>query len=156
MVMGACGASRAIVHALLSAGSGRVSVVNRTFERAKAIAEAFGARVSPYHWDRISTLLPDVDLIVNTTPLGMEGHGFENVDLLPAKENVLVTDIVYVPLETPLIRSARMRGLKTVDGLGMLLHQAVPGFEKWFGVRPEVDDDLRLHLLSVLAARAAQ
>jgi shikimate dehydrogenase len=156
LVMGAGGAARAIVHALLTAGSGRVSVVNRTFERASAISDAFGSRVSPHPWDRIAGLLPDVDLIVNTTPLGMEGHEAQMIDLLPAKETALVTDIVYVPLETPLLRTARLRDLKTVDGLGMLLHQAVPGFEKWFRVRPEVDEDLRLHLLSVLAARAAR
>jgi shikimate dehydrogenase len=156
LVMGAGGASRAIVHALLSAGSGKVSIVNRTFERARAVAEAFGTRVSPYPWDMISRLLPGADLIVNTTPLGMEGHEADEFDILPAKDNAMVTDIVYVPLETPLLRAARMRGLKTVDGIGMLLHQAVPGFEKWFGVRPEVDQDLRLHLLSVLSARAAR
>jgi shikimate dehydrogenase len=156
LVMGAGGASRAIVHALLAAGGGRVSVVNRTFERARAIAEAFGARVSPFPWEVIARLLPDADLIVNTTPLGMDGHQAETIDLLPAKEYAVVTDIVYVPLETPLLRSARIRGLKTVDGLGMLLHQAVPGFEKWFSIRPAVDDDLRLHLLSILEARAAK
>lgn len=153
LVLGAGGAARAIVHALLSAGDGEVVIVNRTPERAQSLAETFGKRVMARNWDSIARSISQADLIVNTTSIGMAGHEDASIDLSPAKETALLTDIVYVPLETPLLRLARKRGLRTVDGLGMLLHQAVPGFEKWFGIRPVVDDSLRNHLLSVLVAR---
>jgi shikimate dehydrogenase len=156
LVIGAGGAARAIVHALLSAGDGEVTIINRTHERAQSLAGTFGKRVIARNWDSISRSISQADLIVNTTSLGMAGQEDGTIDLSPAKEKALFTDIVYVPLETPLLNSARMRGLRTVDGLGMLLHQAVPGFEKWFGIRPVVDDRLRNHLLSVLAAREAR
>jgi shikimate dehydrogenase len=153
LVLGAGGAARAIVHALLSAGDGEVTIVNRTHERAQSLAGTFGRRVIARNSDSIAGSISHADLIVNTTSIGMAGHEGGWIDLSPAKETALFTDIVYVPLETPLLRSARKLGLRTVDGLGMLLHQAVPGFEKWFGIRPIVDDGLRNHLLSVLAAR---
>jgi shikimate dehydrogenase len=153
LVLGAGGAARAIVHALLSGGDGEVVIVNRTHERAQSLAGTFGKRAIARNWDSIARSISQADLIVNTTSIGMAGQKGGTIDLSPAKETALVTDIVYVPLETSLLRSARMRGLRTVDGLGMLLHQAVPGFEKWFGIKPVVDDRLRNHLLSVLAAR---
>lgn len=104
--------------------------------------------VRPAGWEQLPALLPDASLLVNTTSLGMQGEPPLVVDLERARDDLLVTDIVYVPLETPLLALARARGLATVDGLGMLLHQAVPGFERWFGVRPEVTPELRRLVLA--------
>jgi shikimate dehydrogenase len=120
-----------------------VHVANRTIERARALADQFGTRVLPVAWEAIGGLLPHAGLLVNTTSLGMHGQpGLEvDVGLLPS--NAVVADLVYVPLETPLLSAARARALKTADGLGMLLHQAVRGFELWFGQRPEVTPELR-------------
>ena len=153
LVLGAGGASRAIVHALKAAGIARISVVNRTLERAKQLATAFGKPVSAYGWADLPEALNQADLIINTTSLGMGGLQEILIDLSPASPRAIVADIVYSPLATALLNQAKKRGLVTADGLGMLLHQAVPGFEKWFGVRPVVDAELRHHMLSVLAAR---
>jgi shikimate dehydrogenase len=142
-LLGAGGAARGIAHALLEAGAGEVRIFNRTRGRADALAAAFGTRVRAFDWDDRDDRSRGVSLLVNTTPLGM--HSTEalvmNLDVLD--RDCAVADIVYVPLETPLLAAACERGLATVDGLGMLLHQAVPGFERWFGVRPEVTDELR-------------
>jgi shikimate dehydrogenase len=154
LVIGAGGASRAIVHAVLSAGFEEVTVANRTLARAQALAESFGPKVRACGWDGIPDAMERAGLIVNTTSLGMAGKDAGTVDLAPARPDAIVTDIVYVPLETPFLRQARERGLAVVDGLGMLLHQAVPGFERWFGLRPHVDGELRAHLLSILAERS--
>jgi shikimate dehydrogenase len=143
LVLGAGGASRAVVFGLIERGIQRVHLANRTPERARALADQFGAVVAPVVWDAIADLLPRAKLLVNTTSLGMHGQPALKVDpgLLPAQ--AVVADLVYVPLETPLLAAARARGLKTADGLGMLLHQAVRGFELWFGQRPEVTSELR-------------
>lgn len=143
VILGAGGASRAVIHALLSRGFEKVHIVNRTVERAKALADAFGPRVGAYGMDALSGLLSGADLFVNTTSLGMDGHAVPDIDFTVMADGALVTDIVYVPLETPILAMARRQGLKTVDGLGMLLHQAVPGFTKWFGLTPEVTPELR-------------
>lgn len=151
LVLGAGGAARAVVHALLGAGIGKVRVVNRTRSRAEALAQSFGRRVSGHGEDEESGLLGHADLLVNTRPsseAGGEGGG--PIDLSPLADQALVTDIVYVPLETPVLRAARARGLRTQDGLGMLLHQAVPGFERWFGHRPQVTTALRETILKDL------
>jgi shikimate dehydrogenase len=143
LVLGAGGASRAILQALLDADFEEIFLANRSPERATALAAAFGARVFPLAMDRVEDLLKTVDLLVNTTALGMTGQPDLPVDpsLLPG--HATVSDIVYVPLETSLIRAARARGLVAVGGLGILLHQAVPGFERWFGQRPTVTPALR-------------
>ena len=143
LVLGAGGASRAVVFGLIERGIKRVHLANRTIERARALADQFGANVHPVSWDAMSDLLPRAGLLVNTTSLGMHGQPALEVDtgLLPS--HAVVADLVYVPLETPLLSAARARGLKTADGLGMLLHQAVRGFELWFGQRPEVTPELR-------------
>jgi shikimate dehydrogenase len=143
LVLGAGGASRAVVFGLIERGIERVHLVNRTLDRARALADQFGARVHPLAWDAIGELLPRAGLLVNATSLGMHGQPALEVDtgLLPS--HAVVADLVYVPLETPLLTAARARGLKTADGLGMLLHQAVRGFELWFGQRPEVTSELR-------------
>jgi shikimate dehydrogenase len=118
-------------------------VFNRTRERADALAEHFGPRVKVFDWSERGRRSRKSAVLVNTTTIGMNGVGSLDLDFHTFDGSVVVADIVYVPLETELIVRAQGRGLRTVDGLGMLLHQAVPGFEKWFGVRPEVSKDLR-------------
>ncbi len=142
VVLGAGGAARAVVHALVERGF-EVAVTNRTFLRAAELAEEQEGEVWAYAWDELPALLRAADLVVNTTVLGMGGQPPLTLDLSPCKRDATVADIVYLPLETPLVAAARARGLRAVGGLGMLLHQAVPGFERWFGVRPEVTPELR-------------
>jgi shikimate dehydrogenase len=143
LVLGAGGASRAVVFGLIERGVKNVHLANRTIERARALADQFGAQVQPVSWQAIGDLLPRIDLLANTTSLGMHGQPALNVDVGLLPSHAVVADLVYVPLETPLLAAARARGLKTADGLGMLLHQAVRGFELWFGQRPEVTPELR-------------
>ena len=143
LVLGAGGSSRAVVFGLIERGVKRVVLANRTVERARALAEQFGHQVHPVSWDAIGEWLPRVDLLVNTTSLGMHGQPALGIDVGRLPQHAVVADLVYVPLETPLLAAARARGLKTADGLGMLLHQAVRGFELWFGQRPKVTPELR-------------
>lgn len=154
VVLGAGGAARAVVWALLSRKFTRVHIVNRTFKKAKAIADMFGSGTIAHEWDNLGTVLEEADLLVNTTSLGMTGKAPLEIDLSPLPKTAIVTDAVYAPLETDLLRSAKARGNQTVDGLGMLLHQAVPAFERWFGFRPEVDDTLRNLILEDLGVTA--
>ncbi|MCH8155831.1 MAG: shikimate dehydrogenase, partial [Proteobacteria bacterium] len=121
---------------------------NRTAARAEALARALGARVVPVPWESRADALDGLALLVNTTSLGMAGQPELDLDLDPLPAAALVTDIVYTPLETPLLANARARGNPAVDGLGMLLHQARPGFEAWFGVAPEVTAELRALVLA--------
>lgn len=153
LVLGAGGAARAVLFALKEAGFRDIRLVNRTLARARELADRFGAGISAHGWDEARALAADADLLVNTTSLGMGGAGGPPVDVTPLPDRAIVTDIVYAPLETPLLGAARGRGLRTVDGLGMLLHQAVPGFERWFGVRPEVTPSLRARIVADLEAR---
>ncbi|RIY02770.1 shikimate dehydrogenase [Aureimonas flava] len=142
VVLGAGGAARAVVHALQAAGVPRIAIVNRTRERAERLAGAFGA--TAHGEDALGRLAPTCDLLVNTRPADPQGLSEADaraIDALPGA--ALVSDIVYVPLRTPVLLAAEARGLGTADGLGMLLHQAVPGFERWFGHRPAVDGALR-------------
>jgi shikimate dehydrogenase len=143
VVLGAGGAARAIVHGLVSRGLAQVAILNRTQERAETLAARFGRAAMAAPWRELPQWLARADLLVNATILGMTGQGALSVDLAPMKPAAVVADIVYVPLATPLIEAARRRDLKTVEGLGMLLHQAAPGFERWFGVRPTVTPELR-------------
>jgi shikimate dehydrogenase len=143
LVIGAGGASRAVIHALLDRGLKSVHVANRTRERAQELADRFGARVVAHPLFALDEIAPDAGLVVNTTSLGMKGEGDIPLDMSRLKPATLVTDIVYVPLVTTFLRNALDHGLPVADGLGMLLHQAAPGFEKWFGVRPEVTTELR-------------
>jgi shikimate dehydrogenase len=143
LVLGAGGASHAVVFGLIERGISRVYLANRTPERARALADQFGAKVDPVSWQAIGEWLPRVDLLVNTTSLGMHGQPALEIDVGKLPAHAVVADLVYVPLVTPLLASARARGLKTADGLGMLLHQAVRGFELWFGRRPAVTPELR-------------
>ena len=143
LVLGAGGSARAVVFGLLERGVKRVHLANRTLERARALSGQFGARVLPVAWNAIGGLLPRAGLLVNTTSLGMHGQPALELDVGLLPSHAVVADLVYVPLQTPLLAAARARGLKTADGLGMLLHQAVRGFELWFGQRPEVTSELR-------------
>jgi len=143
LVLGAGGSSRAVLFGLIERGIKRVHLANRTLERARALADQFGPKVVPVAWDAIGDLLPRAGLLVNTTSLGMKGQPALELDAGLLPQNAVVADLVYVPLQTPLLSAAQARGLKTADGLGMLLHQAVRGFELWFGRRPEVTPELR-------------
>lgn len=157
LVFGAGGASRAIVYGLLQRGVGRVLLANRTKARAEQVAAQFNiagaARVTPLSWDEGEARMGEARLLVNTTSLGMKGKPALELDLTALPGDAVVADLVYVPLETPLLKRARGRGLRAVDGLGMLLHQGVPGFERWFGVRPHVTRELRELLVEDLRAK---
>src|SRR6185503_10800055 len=143
VVLGSGGSARAIVYGLIEHGIGKINVVNRTPERAEALQARFGAAVEPAHDSALPHLLSRAGLLVNTTSLGMTGQPPLDIDLDPLPPHAVVADLVYAPLETPLLAAARGRGLAAVDGLGMLLHQAIRGFQLWFGVRPEVTAELR-------------
>ena len=143
LVLGAGGSSRAVVFGLIERGIKRVHLANRTMDRARVLAEQFGANVLPIGWNEIGAVLPRAGLLVNTTSLGMKGQPPLEVDVKALPSHAVVADLVYVPLETPLLTAARAHGLTTADGLGMLLHQAVRGFELWFGKRPSVTAELR-------------
>ncbi len=143
LVLGAGGSSRAVLYGLIERGMTRVHLANRTFERSQALAERFGAVVRPIPWDEVNEVLPRAAVLVNTTSLGMRGQPPLKLDIEALPSTAIVADLVYVPLETSLLKAARARGLRTADGLGMLLHQAVRGFELWFGQRPQVTGELR-------------
>ena len=142
-ILGAGGAARAIVFGFLDAGVSEIRVFNRTRARAETLAQQFGSCIKVLDWSEREAGSRDSAVLVNTTTIGMNGAGTLDLDLAGFDPECVVSDIVYVPLETELLRKAKSQGLRTVDGLGMLLHQGVPGFEKWFGVRPEVTDELR-------------
>ena len=143
VVLGAGGSARAVLFGLLGRGILRVHLVNRTRARAEALVDAFGDKVLPAGWEAIADLLPRAKLLVNTTSLGMRGQPALDLDIARLPADAVVADLVYVPLLTPLMIAATARGLRTADGLGMLLHQAVRGFELWFGQRPQVTAELR-------------
>jgi len=143
LVLGAGGAARAVVVGLAERGVGRILVANRTAARADSLVALDPERVAALDWAGLPGALRGAGLLVNTTSLGMAGHPPLGLDLDPLPEGAAVADIVYAPLETALLAAARARGLPAVDGLGMLLHQAVPGFEAWFGIRPDVTPELR-------------
>jgi shikimate dehydrogenase len=147
VVIGAGGAARAIVAALTDAGCPGIRLVNRTLARAEAMAAELGGPVDPVAWDACAPALDGAGLLVNTTSLGMTGQPPLDLALDSLPTDAVVTDIVYAPLQTPLLTAARARGNPVVDGLGMLLHQARPGFEAWFGVKATVDAVLRQALL---------
>lgn len=146
LILGAGGAARAVIHGLAERGVTRILLVNRSSGRAVELAAAFPDTVEARPWQDVAALVGGSDLIVNTTSLGMHGQPPLEIDLSALRPGTIVDDIVYVPLETTLLAEARRRGGLPVDGLGMLLHQAVPGFERWFGVRPQVTDALRVKL----------
>lgn len=142
-VFGAGGAARAVIASLLDAGVPEIMLSNRTRVRADKLKSDFGSRLRIYDWVQAGNMLDHAHLVVNTTSLGMLGKGEMRVPLDGLRANAIVTDLVYTPLKTRLLETAEQMGCVTVDGLGMLLHQAVPGFERWFGKRPEVDRTTR-------------
>ena len=142
LILGAGGAARAAIFALLARGL-HIILANRTREKAKQLADYFGSKVEAHGFEDLPKLLPQADLLVNTTALGMQGKDPLVLDLAPLKPSCVIYDVVYVPLETDLLKQARLRGHHTVDGLGMLLHQAVQGFHHWFGQIPKVTPELR-------------
>lgn len=147
VVLGAGGASASIIAALMERGANDIVLVNRSQDKARAMAARFpDAPITVNGFDAMNTALDNADVLVNTTSLGMVGQPDLDIELQALPTSALVTDIVYVPLETTLLKTARLRGNPVVDGLGMLLHQARPGFERWFGKAPEVTDELR-HLI---------
>jgi shikimate dehydrogenase len=147
-VIGAGGAARAVVASLLDSGVKELRITNRTRLRSEQIRAEFGARLVVYDWAQAGNMLEGTSTVVNATSLGMVGKQPLRLPLDALSPDALVTDLVYTPLMTPLLEAAADRGCKVVDGLGMLLHQAVPGFERWFGHRPEVDDELRRAVLA--------
>jgi shikimate dehydrogenase len=149
-VLGAGGAARAILHGLLREGASSILLANRTRDRAEALAQHFGPAVRVVDWEDRHRALTGCGLLVNATSLGMTGKDPLDVDLAALPTDAVVADIVYSPLETKLLAAARERGNRVVDGLGMLLHQAVPGFACWFGVRPEVTPELKAHVAATL------
>ncbi|MCG5484772.1 MAG: shikimate dehydrogenase [Sinorhizobium meliloti] len=148
VILGAGGASRAVIQAIRDRGVKTIHVVNRTPERARELADRFGTAVHAHSMAALAEVVSGAGLFVNTTSLGMNGEPAPAIDFSGLAPEAVVTDIVYVPLKTPLLRQAEEQGFRTVDGLGMLLHQAVPGFEKWFGLRPVVDETLRQIIIS--------
>ena len=141
------GAARAVVSALLGAGAPEIRLTNRTRARSEALKTEFGQRISVIDWVQAGNAVEGAALVVNTTSLGMQGKPAFRVPLDGLASDTVVTDLVYTPLDTDLLQTARDRGCRVVDGFGMLLHQAVPGFERWFGVRPDVDAETRRMVL---------
>jgi len=150
MVIGAGGAARAVLVALQRRDGGKVHILNRTLANAQALVDDIEGPFEAHGFDSFAELAPHTGIVINTTSIGMHGSRFDWLDLDLLPKTTLVTDIVYTPLITPLLAAAHARGLPTVDGLGMLLHQAVPGFEAWFGVRPQVTPALRARIQATL------
>ena len=146
-VLGAGGASRAVIASLLAAGVPEIRLANRSRGRAETLRSEFGARITVCDWTQAASMFEGAGTVVNTTSLGMTGKPDFRVPLDGLDRRALVTDLVYTPLMTQFLIEAKARGCQVVDGLGMLLHQAAPGFERWFGQRPEVDDDTRAAVL---------
>ncbi len=150
VVLGAGGAARAIVVSLIDAGATEIRVLNRTLSKAEDLAEEFGQVITAYDWSERTDALNDAALLVNTTSQGMQGENALDINLDQLPKSALVSDAIYVPLETPLLAQARLRGNTTVNGLGMLLHQARPAFKAWFGVMPEVSPELKNAVIATL------
>ena len=146
-VLGAGGAARAVVLSLADRGAKEIRLINRTLATSQALAQEFGAPVTALPWSERHSALADISLLVNTTSQGMQGKEPLDLDLTALPAHAYVCDVIYAPLETPLLAEARLRGNTTVNGLGMLLHQARPAFAAWFGVMPEVTDELRRAVL---------
>jgi shikimate dehydrogenase len=146
-VLGAGGAARAVIASLIDVGVTEIFLSNRTRPKAEALQSAFGTKVKAIDWVQAGNMLEDAATVVNTTSLGMQGEPELRVPLDGLRRGTVVTDLVYTPLRTQFLEEAEAAGCVVVDGLGMLLHQAVPGFERWFGVRPDVDIDTRAAVL---------
>ncbi len=146
-ILGAGGAARAIIVALADAGVPEIHLSNRTRPKAEALRAEFGPKIKVVDWVQAGNMLDDARTVINTTSLGMTGQQELRVPLDGLHKDAVVSDLVYTPLETSFLAQAKAKGCRTVDGLGMLLHQGVPGFERWFGKRPKVDEELRKFML---------
>jgi len=154
LLLGAGGAARAVIFALKNSAFETILLANRTRERAEQLRLHFGSSIKIIDWNQINHHIHFADLIINTTSMGLTGgETILPLDFALAQSGAIVTDIVYKPLETPFLQAAAKQGLKTIDGLGMLLHQAVFGFEHWFGLKPSVSDRLRHHIIEKLEKR---
>ena len=147
VVLGAGGASRAVIAALLSEGSKKIIVLNRTIEKAEALKKYYGNKITVESWKNINEVVASSSNIINTTSLGMNNESLIAINPNAIPGTALVSDLVYTPLETNLLKMAKNRGSRTVDGLGMLIHQGIPGFEAWFGQKPLVTEELRKILI---------
>jgi shikimate dehydrogenase len=152
VVLGAGGAARAILVALQESGAPEIKLLNRTKSRSEELAIELGGVIEVYDWESRADVISDATTLVNTTSLGMKGQSPLEMDLAKLPETALVNDIVYTPLETDLLKNAKQHGNPAVDGLGMLLHQARPGFAAWFGMEPEVTEALRDHVLKAMGS----
>jgi len=147
VVIGAGGAARSVVAALLDMGMEEIRIVNRTIEKAQQFSRVFSQNINILPWQQLDKSLENSGLLINATPLGMQNRPPLDIDLKALPKDAIVTDIVYTPLKTPLLKAALKRGNKIVDGLGMLIHQAVPGFTAWYKTEPHITKDLRTVLL---------
>ena len=150
-VLGAGGAARAVIAALIDAGVSEIRLANRSRPRAEALRSEFGPKIAVHDWVKAGNMLEGATTVVNATALGMEGKPPLRVPLDGLEPGAVVTDLVYTPVETAFLVEAAAAGCQTVDGLGMLLHQAAPGFERWFGRRPDIDDETRQIVLNTMA-----
>ena len=147
-VLGAGGAARAVLYGLVAEGAKEIRLINRTREKAEALADGFAGVVRVLNWEQRHAALEGCALLANTTNQGMYGQPPLDIGLDALHPAAMVSDLIYIPLETPLLEAARLRGHQTVNGLGMLLNQAVPAFEAWFGVKPQITDGLRQAILA--------
>lgn len=151
-ILGAGGAARALIVALLERGAKEIRLVNRTLEKAEQLAKEYGAAIKPMAWDKRSDVIGDVALLANATSQGMIGKPALDISLDKLSKQTLVSDLIYVPPETPFLAAAKARGNVTINGLGMLLHQARPAFQAWFGVMPEITPELRAAVMATFNA----
>lgn len=147
-ILGAGGAARALIVALLERGAKEIRLINRTLEKAEQLAKEYGAAIKPMAWDKRSDVIGDVALLANATSQGMIGKPALDISLDRLSKQTLVSDLIYVPPETPFLAAAKARGNVTINGLGMLLHQARPAFQAWFGVMPEITPELRAAVMA--------
>ena len=148
LIIGAGGASRAVISALLNSGVSKIVITNRTYERANELKEYFDRKIDVIKWNEKEQFLREINTLVNTTTLGMLGYTNLNLSLSSINKGTIVLDLVYNPIKTTLLQNAEKQGCKIIDGLGMLLHQATPGFKEWFGVEPKITNEIRKRILT--------
>ena len=148
LIIGAGGASRAVISALLNLGVSKIVITNRTYERANELKEYFDRKIDVIKWNEKEQFLREINTLINTTTLGMLGYTNLDLSLSSINKGTIVLDLVYNPIKTTLLQNAEKQGCKIIDGLGMLLHQATPGFKEWFGVEPKITNEIRKRILT--------